>query len=112
MRRMSGPPACGPAAVENVPLTIRAKAATTLRAGQPGEPARNGRRGARGEPREQHGGQPRRRDGDEEVAHDEQRVEVEEDRHGTERDLPEREQRDAARRAGAPCGRPTRRAER
>ncbi len=30
MRRMSGPPAWGPAAVENVPLTISAKAATTL----------------------------------------------------------------------------------
>ena len=82
MRRMSWPPACGPAAVENAPLTISAKAPATLRRASHANPRGNGRRRPRREAREERRREAGRDDGDEEVAHHEQRVEVEEHRHG------------------------------
>ena len=95
MRRMSSPPAWGPAAVENAPLTISAKAPTTLGA-RARRAARDGRRAPRRESREERGREAGRHDRDEEVAHHEQRVEVEEHRHGPQRNLRERQQRGAA----------------
>ena len=47
MRRMSSPPACGPAAVENAPLTISAKAPSTLMRASHASRAGARRRGAR-----------------------------------------------------------------